>query len=133
MLSCSIFVDTRNRFQLVTGRTWRGSAFGGVKGRTELPGLVEGLIDCIGIEYMADHLHSDYLAGKVRVDEYVTHHRKFEEINEGFQDMHVRGCDFYASIQALTFLKGWRLHPMRRRHVLRMKNKKQKCTIRCGN
>lgn len=30
------------RFQLVTGRTWRGSAFGGVKGRTELPGLVEG-------------------------------------------------------------------------------------------
>lgn len=29
-------------FQLVTGRTWRGSAFGGVKGRTELPGLVEG-------------------------------------------------------------------------------------------
>ena len=29
-------------FQLVTGRTWRGSAFGGVKGRTELPGLVNG-------------------------------------------------------------------------------------------
>jgi len=32
-------------FQLVTGRTWRGSAFGGVKGRTEIPGLVEGLLD----------------------------------------------------------------------------------------
>ena len=31
------------RFQLVTGRTWRGTAFGGVKGRTELPGLVEGI------------------------------------------------------------------------------------------
>lgn len=31
------------RFQLVTGRVWRGSAFGGVKGRTEIPGLVEGL------------------------------------------------------------------------------------------
>ena len=30
------------RFQLVTGRTWRGTAFGGVKGRTELPGLVQG-------------------------------------------------------------------------------------------
>ena len=30
-------------FQLVTGRTWRGSAFGGVKGRSEIPGLVEGL------------------------------------------------------------------------------------------
>jgi len=62
-------------FQLVTGRTWRGSAFGGVKGRTELPGLVD-----------------DYLAGKVRVDEYVTHHRKFAEINEGFHDMHGGDC-----------------------------------------
>jgi hypothetical protein len=31
-----------NRFQLVTGRVWKGSAFGGVKGRTELPGIVEG-------------------------------------------------------------------------------------------
>jgi Zn-dependent alcohol dehydrogenase len=30
------------RFQLVTGRVWRGAAFGGVKGRTELPGIVEG-------------------------------------------------------------------------------------------
>ena len=30
------------RFQLVTGRVWRGTAFGGVKGRTELPGIVEG-------------------------------------------------------------------------------------------
>lgn len=56
----------------MTGRTWRGSAFGGVKGRTELPGLVE-----------------DYLAGKVMVDEYVTHNRKFDEINAGFHDMHV--------------------------------------------
>ncbi|KAI5122177.1 hypothetical protein M0805_007074 [Coniferiporia weirii] len=62
-------------FQLVTGRTWRGSAFGGVKGRTELPGLVE-----------------DYLAGKVKVDEYVTHHRKFDEINAGFHDMHAGEC-----------------------------------------
>lgn len=37
-------VDAHNffRFQLVTGRTWRGSAFGGVKGRTEIPGLVKG-------------------------------------------------------------------------------------------
>ncbi|TDL29166.1 class III ADH enzyme [Rickenella mellea] len=62
-------------FQLVTGRTWRGTAFGGVKGRTELPGLVD-----------------DYLAGKVKVDEYVTHHRKFAEINEGFHDMHSGDC-----------------------------------------
>lgn len=62
-------------FQLVTGRTWRGTAFGGVKGRTELPGLVE-----------------DYLQGKLKIDEYVTHHRKFAEINEGFHDMHGGDC-----------------------------------------
>ncbi|KAJ7937340.1 class III ADH enzyme [Mycena leptocephala] len=62
-------------FQLVTGRTWRGSAFGGVKGRTEIPGLVE-----------------DYLGGKVKIDEYVTHHRTLADINEGFGDMHQGEC-----------------------------------------
>ncbi|KAG5716085.1 S-(hydroxymethyl)glutathione dehydrogenase [Termitomyces sp. T112] len=62
-------------FQLVTGRTWRGTAFGGVKGRTEIPGLVE-----------------DYLNGKVKIDEYVTHHRKLDEINAGFHDMHGGDC-----------------------------------------
>ncbi|CAE6391768.1 unnamed protein product [Rhizoctonia solani] len=62
-------------FQLVTGRTWRGSAFGGVKGRTELPGIVE-----------------DYLAGKLFVDEYVTHHRDLKEIQKGFEDMHQGEC-----------------------------------------
>ena len=35
-------IEDAGRFQLVTGRVWRGTAFGGVKGRTELPGLVEG-------------------------------------------------------------------------------------------
>ncbi|KZS98094.1 class III ADH enzyme [Sistotremastrum niveocremeum HHB9708] len=62
-------------FQLVTGRTWRGSAFGGVKGRTELPQLVD-----------------DYLNAKIKVDEYVTHHRTLKEINEGFGDMHTGEC-----------------------------------------
>ncbi|KAF8607636.1 class III ADH enzyme [Ceratobasidium sp. AG-I] len=62
-------------FQLVTGRTWRGSAFGGVKGRTELPGIVD-----------------DYLAGKIFVDEYVTHHRDLKEIQKGFDDMHQGEC-----------------------------------------
>lgn len=52
-------------FQLVTGRTWRGSAFGGVKGRSELPGLVD-----------------DYLAGKLQVDAFHTHSRPLAEINE---------------------------------------------------
>lgn len=62
-------------FQLVTGRTWRGTAFGGVKGRTELPGLVE-----------------DYLNGKIKVDEYVTHERSLSTINDGFHDMHGGDC-----------------------------------------
>jgi len=62
-------------FQLVTGRVWRGSAFGGVKGRTEIPGLVK-----------------DYLGGDLKIDEYVTHHRKFADINEGFNDMHAGEC-----------------------------------------
>ncbi|KAI0761717.1 class III ADH enzyme [Irpex lacteus] len=62
-------------FQLVTGRTWRGSAFGGVKGRTEIPGLVE-----------------DYLQGKVKIDEYVTHHRTLGDIQAGFDDMHSGDC-----------------------------------------
>ncbi|KAL4081981.1 chaperonin 10-like protein [Scleroderma yunnanense] len=62
-------------FQLVTGRVWRGTAFGGVKGRTELPGLVE-----------------DYLNKKLKIDEYITHRRQFEDISEGFHDMHTGEC-----------------------------------------
>jgi len=62
-------------FQLVTGRTWRGTAFGGVKGRTELPGLVE-----------------DYLNGKIQIDEFVTHRRTLPELNDGFHDMHTGEC-----------------------------------------
>ncbi|CAE6454579.1 unnamed protein product [Rhizoctonia solani] len=64
-------------FQLVTGRTWRGSAFGGVKGRTELPGIVEG---------------KQPVFGKMLVDEYVTHHRDLKEIQKGFEDMHQGEC-----------------------------------------
>jgi len=62
-------------FQLVTGRTWRGTAFGGVKGRTEIPGLVEA-----------------YLNGNLKIDEYVTHHRCLADINEAFHDMHGGNC-----------------------------------------
>ncbi|RXK35839.1 S-(hydroxymethyl)glutathione dehydrogenase [Tremella mesenterica] len=62
-------------FQLVTGRVWRGSAFGGVKGRTELPGIVE-----------------DYMNRILWVDEFVTHHQPLDKINEGFDDMHAGDC-----------------------------------------
>ncbi|KAG7663779.1 FDH1 [[Candida] subhashii] len=62
-------------FQLVTGRVWKGSAFGGVKGRTQLPGLVE-----------------DYLNGKLKVDEFITHRHPLEKINTAFEDMHHGDC-----------------------------------------
>lgn len=57
-------------FQLVTGRVWRGSAFGGVKGRSQLPGYVE-----------------DYLAGKIKVDEMITQTLPLEDINKAFDMM----------------------------------------------
>ncbi|KAJ3269238.1 hypothetical protein HDV01_001645 [Terramyces sp. JEL0728] len=58
-------------FQLVTGRVWKGSAFGGVKGRSELPGLV-----------------NDYLQGHLDIDSYVTHTMPLDKINEAFHLMH---------------------------------------------
>lgn len=58
-------------FQLVTGRVWRGSAFGGVKGRSQLPGMVE-----------------DAMAGKIDIDPYITHTLPFEKINEAFDLLH---------------------------------------------
>ena len=58
-------------FQLVTGRVWRGSAFGGVKGRSEMGGLVQ-----------------NYLDGKLKVDEFVTHEFDFEQINDALEVMH---------------------------------------------
>ena len=58
-------------FQLVTGRVWRGTAFGGVKGRTELPGYVD-----------------KYMAGGIAIDEMVTHTMGLEDINRAFDLMH---------------------------------------------
>lgn len=58
-------------FQLVTGRTWMGSAFGGVKGRSMLP------------EYVAK-----YEKGELKVDEFISRRRPLDEINEAFHDMH---------------------------------------------
>ncbi len=58
-------------FQLVTGRVWKGSAFGGVKGRSQLPGMV-----------------NDYLGGKIDLDPFITHTMPLEQINEAFDLMH---------------------------------------------
>ena len=58
-------------FQLVTGRVWRGSAFGGVKGRTELHDYVQR-----------------YMDGKLKIDEFITHTMGFEHINKAFDLLH---------------------------------------------
>ena len=57
-------------FQLVTGRVWRGSAFGGCKGRSELPGMVD-----------------QYLDGDIKIDEFITYTMPLEDINRAFDLM----------------------------------------------
>ena len=54
-------------FQLVTGRVWRGTAFGGVLGRSELPGMVD-----------------EWMRGDFSVDPYITHHMMHGQINTAF-------------------------------------------------
>lgn len=58
-------------FQLVTGRVWRGTAFGGVKGRSQLPQYVD-----------------QYMSGEIKVDPMVTHTMSLQEINKAFDLMH---------------------------------------------
>jgi S-(hydroxymethyl)glutathione dehydrogenase/alcohol dehydrogenase len=58
-------------FQLVTGRVWRGTAFGGARGRTDVPRIVDW-----------------YMEGKINIDDLITHKLKFEDINKGFDLMH---------------------------------------------
>lgn len=58
-------------FQLVTGRTWRGTAFGGARGRTDVPKIVDW-----------------YMDGKIEIDPMITHKLALEDINKGFDLMH---------------------------------------------
>lgn len=58
-------------FQLVTGRSWRGSAFGGARGRTDVPKIVDW-----------------YMEGKINIDEMITHTMPLTQINEAFDLMH---------------------------------------------
>ncbi|QOF75147.1 S-(hydroxymethyl)glutathione dehydrogenase/class III alcohol dehydrogenase (plasmid) [Aminobacter sp. SR38] len=58
-------------FQLVTGRTWKGTAFGGARGRTDVPKIVDW-----------------YMEGKILIDPMITHTLKLEDINKGFDLMH---------------------------------------------
>jgi len=58
-------------FQLVTGRSWRGTAFGGARGRTDVPKIVDW-----------------YMQGKIEIDPMITHTLALEDINKGFDLMH---------------------------------------------
>jgi len=58
-------------FQLVTGRVWKGTAFGGARGRTDVPRIVDW-----------------YMAGKIEIDPMITHTLTLDEINKGFDLMH---------------------------------------------
>lgn len=58
-------------FQLVTGRTWKGSAFGGMRGRTDVPMIVDW-----------------YMDGRIDIDNLITSNIKIEDINKGFENMH---------------------------------------------
>ena len=58
-------------FQLVTGRTWKGTAFGGVKGRSQLPAMVE-----------------EAMKGDIQLEPFVTHTMGLDKINEAFDLMH---------------------------------------------
>ena len=58
-------------FQLVTGRVWKGTAFGGARGRTDVPKIVDW-----------------YMEGKIEIDPMITHTLKLEDINKGFDLMH---------------------------------------------
>jgi S-(hydroxymethyl)glutathione dehydrogenase/alcohol dehydrogenase len=58
-------------FQLVTGRVWKGTAFGGARGRTDVPRIVDW-----------------YMEGKIKIDELITHRLALDDINQGFDLMH---------------------------------------------
>lgn len=59
-------------FQLVTGRVWQGSAFGGARGRTDVPKIVDW-----------------YMEGKINIDDLITHVLPLEQINDAFELMHI--------------------------------------------
>jgi len=68
--AAGVEISTRP-FQLVTGRVWKGSAFGGYKSRDQVPQLVE-----------------EYMAGTLKLDDFVTFVMKFEDLNEAFKRLH---------------------------------------------
>ena len=76
-------------FQLVTGRVWRGSAFGGVRGRTQLPGMID-----------------EWLRGDLDIDPYITHNMTHDAINTAFDLLHrgeaIRSVIHYRAQETMT-------------------------------
>ena len=76
-MSCVIGVAASGKeistrpFQLVTGRVWKGTAFGGARGRTDVPKIVDW-----------------YMNGKINIDDLITHTLDLKDINKGFDLMH---------------------------------------------
>ncbi|MEL6197895.1 MAG: S-(hydroxymethyl)glutathione dehydrogenase, partial [Pseudomonadota bacterium] len=68
-------------FQLVTGRSWRGTAFGGARGRTDVPKIVDW-----------------YMEGRIEIDPMITHSLALADINHGFDLMH-QGKSIRAVVQ----------------------------------
>ena len=71
MLSSAGLGSQRGPFQLATGRVWKGTAFGGARGRTDVPKLVDW-----------------YMDKRIQIDPLITHRRKLDAINEAFDLMH---------------------------------------------
>jgi S-(hydroxymethyl)glutathione dehydrogenase/alcohol dehydrogenase len=75
LAAMNFFPNNHTALQLVTGRQWKGCAFGGVKGRSQMGGLVQ-----------------DYTDGKLKIDEFITHRKTLDQVNEGFRTMASGDC-----------------------------------------
>ncbi|OMJ11553.1 Alcohol dehydrogenase class-3, partial [Smittium culicis] len=82
-------------FQLVTGRVWKGTAFGGVKSRSEIPEFVDM-----------------YLNGTLKIDEFITHNMKLSEINEAFDLQHKASAQSHQSLSPYQ-MAGYHYHSRR--------------------
>ena len=83
-------------FQLVTGRVWKGTAFGGARGRTDVPKIVDW-----------------YMDKKIAIDPLITHMMPLDKINDGFDLMH-KGESIRSVVIvliAVTMNPSWRAHP----------------------
>ena len=78
-------------FQLVTGRVWKGTAFGGAKGRSDVPKFVDW-----------------YMSGKIEIDPMITHKLTLDQINEGFELMH-EGKSIRAVVEFLSLMADTKL------------------------